>query len=75
MKFFYIDNEIKNQKLKKFLNLDTYSEIAFQRSSFKEIINNSVKGKLDISFTKESEIESDEEVSIFWCSMRSFLFC
>ena len=73
MKFFYIDKEIKNQKLKNFLKLDTYSEIAFQRSSFKEIINNSVKGKLDITFTKESEIQSDEEVSIFWCSNVIFI--
>ena len=73
MKFFYIDKEIKNQKLKNFLKLDTYSEIVFQRSSFKEIINNSVKGKLDITFTKESEIQSDEEVSIFWCSNVIFI--
>ena len=73
MKFFYINKEIKNQKLKNFLKLDTYSEIAFQRSSFKEIINNSVKGKLDITFTKESEIQSDEEVSIFWCSNVIFI--
>ena len=51
MKFFYIDKEIQNQKLRDFLKLDTYSEIAFQRSSFKEIINNSVKDKLDIIFT------------------------
>ena len=73
MKFFYIDKEIKNQKLKNFLKLDTYSEIAFQRSSFKEIINNSVKGQLDVTFTEESEIQSDEEVSIFWCSNVIFI--
>ena len=73
MKFFYIDKEIKNLKLKNFLKLDTYSEIVFQRSSFKEIVDNSVKGMFDITFTKESEIQSDEEVSNFWCSNVIFI--
>jgi len=70
MKFYYIEQKIRDIKFSNFLKLDFFSEISFKRSNFKNIVISSIPEKLDIFHINEDELYNIQEDSnaIYWCS-------
>ena len=75
MNFYYVEKQITDLHLSKFLNLDLYSKISFMRSNFKKIIIDSLPPSLDVTFISEEDLlNSQIDLSgIFWCSNIIFL--
>ncbi len=70
MKFYYIEQKIKDKKFSDFIKIKKFSEITFKRSNFKHIILTSIPHEFEIISIPENEIDSisSDTDAIFWCS-------
>ena len=70
MKFYYIEQTIKNKTFSDFIKINKFSEITFKRSTFRNIILDSVSHKFEIASILENDLDniSSDIDAIFWCS-------
>ncbi len=70
MKFYYIEQTIKNKTFSDFIKINKFSEITFKRSTFRNIILDSVSHEFEIASILENDLDniSSDIDAIFWCS-------